>query len=115
MIAKELNAVRGTSGKFFADEPGIQTMRGDDRVLKASVYTRANAVAAGLVHKTSRWKGLNSLKMEYGKPHPVERPNVGLWSKKQHHDFRTGSSPYGASQRAPPSTTSTRRCPSGCS
>ncbi len=91
MIAKELNAVRGTSGKFFADEPGIQTVRGDERVFKASIYTLANAVAAGLVHKTSRWKGLNSLKMEYGKPYPVERPNIGLWSKQRKHAKRRSS------------------------
>ncbi len=91
MIARELNAVRGTSGKFFADEPGIQTVRGDERVFKASIYTLANAVAAGLVHKTSRWKGLNSLKMEYGKPYLVERPAIGLWSKKRQHAKRRSS------------------------
>ncbi|MEM6290965.1 MAG: hypothetical protein AAGA54_06850 [Myxococcota bacterium] len=55
MIAKALNAVRGASGKFFADEPGIQTVRGAERVFNASIYTLANAVAAGLVRARRHW------------------------------------------------------------
>ncbi|MCR9193071.1 MAG: hypothetical protein NXI01_10620, partial [Gammaproteobacteria bacterium] len=100
MIAKQLNAARGEGGKFFADEPGIQTVRGDERVFEASIYTLANAVAAGLVHKTSRWKGLNSLKMEYGKPYPVERPSVGLWSTARQHAKRKSSQRSGRARFA---------------
>ncbi len=83
VIARELNAIRGTSGAFFAREPGIQTVLGGERVIEHCVYTLANAVAAGIVHKTAHWKGLNSLRMEYGKPRAVKRPSVGIWSKKR--------------------------------
>lgn len=91
LIASELNAVRGQSGKFFADGPGIQTVIGNARVFEACIYTLANAVAAGLVHKTSRWKGFNSLKLEYCKPQTIKRPNVGLWSTKRQHASRRSS------------------------
>lgn len=50
-IARELNAIRGEKGKFFVDDPGIQTVLGGERIFEHSIYTLANAVAAGLVHK----------------------------------------------------------------
>lgn len=91
LVARELNAVRGTSGAFFADSPGIQTILGDVRIFEHCVYTLENAVAAGIVHKTRHWKGFNSLRMEYGKEHVVKKPMCGLWSKKLAHKQRTGS------------------------
>ena len=39
MIAKELNSIRGQSGDFFADGPGIQTVLGDERVYQKCIYT----------------------------------------------------------------------------
>ena len=83
LIARELNAVRGTSGKFFEPDPGIQTILGDERILEHAVYTLANAVAAGLVNTTTAWKGENSMRMTYGKEYPVYKPKIGLWSKKR--------------------------------
>ncbi len=83
LIARELNAVRGTSGKFFEPDPGIQTILGDERVLEHAVYTLANAVAAGLVNTTTAWKGENSLRLAYGKAYPVSKPKIGLWSNKR--------------------------------
>ncbi len=91
LIARELNAVRGTSGAFFDRQPGIQTVLGDEKVFKHCVYTLANAVAAGLVHKTAHWKGSNSLRFEYGKEYVVSKPPVGLWSKKLQHKNRPAS------------------------
>ena len=92
LIAKELNAVRGTSDAFFErGQPGIQTVLGDARVLEKCVYTLANAVAAGIVHKTEHWKGSNSLRMEYGKGRVVTKPRVGIWSKKVQHAHRRSS------------------------
>ena len=91
MIARELNAVRGTSGAFFDRTPGIQTVLGDGKVFEHCVYTLANAVAAGIVHKTAHWKGSNSLRMEYGKAYPVQKPRAGLWSKRAQHKHRRSS------------------------
>ena len=91
LIARELNALRGTSGSFFDRDPGIQTVVGDGRVFRHCVYALANAVAAGIVHKTAHWKGSNSLRMEYGKQYVVSKPRVGLWSKKVQHKHRRSS------------------------
>ncbi len=54
LIARELNAVRGTSGAFFDRAPGIQTVLGDGKVFEHCVFTLANAVAAGIVRRTAR-------------------------------------------------------------
>ncbi|MGH1340333.1 MAG: hypothetical protein ACRBN8_02185 [Nannocystales bacterium] len=91
VVARELNALRGKGGKFFADGPGIQTVLGDERVLEHCVYTLANAVAAGIVHKAAHWKGLNSLRMPYGKQYVISKPRIGIWSKKQQHKHRRRS------------------------
>ena len=104
LIARELNAVRGTSGAFFDRQPGIQTVLGDDKVLQHCVYTLANAVAAGIVHKTAHWKGSNSLRFEYGKEYVVERPPVGLWSNKRQHKNRHSSQRSGRAAFAGRST-----------
>ncbi len=104
LIARELNAVRGTSGAFFDRQPGIQTVLGDEKVFKHCVYTLANAVAAGLVHKTAHWKGSNSLRFEYGRNYVVSRPPVGLWSKKRQHGKRRSSQRSGRAAFAGRST-----------
>ncbi len=92
LIARALNAVRGDSGSFFAREPGIQTVLGDAKVIKHCVYTLANAVKAGIVHKAAHWKGFNSLRLEYGKEYVVEKPRIGLWAtKKAGHRRRRAS------------------------
>ncbi len=104
LIARELNAVRGTSGAFFDRQPGIQTVLGDDKVFQHCVYTLANAVAAGLVHRTAHWKGSNSLRFEYSKDYVVARPSVGLWSKKRQHRKRRSSQRSGRAAFAGRST-----------
>ena len=91
VVARELNAIRGTGGTFFADGPGIQTVLGDEKVLEHCVYTLANAVAAGIVHKTAHGKGFNSLRMPYGKQYIISKPRIGIWSKKQQHKHRRSS------------------------
>jgi len=91
VVARELNAIRGTSGKFFDGDPGIQTVLGDEKVLEHCIYTLANAVAAGIVHKTAHWKGFNSLRMPYGKEYVVAKPRIGIWSKKKRHKHRRSS------------------------
>jgi hypothetical protein len=91
VIARCVNSIHGGSGSFFEDEPGIQTILGDERVLEHAVYTLANAVAAGIVHKTAHWKGVNSLRMEYGKEYEVTKPKLGIWATKLRHKTRKGS------------------------
>lgn len=104
LLARELNALRGTSGAFFDRAPSIQTVLGDDKVFAHCVYTLANAVAAGLVHKTRHWKGSNSLRFEYGKEYVVAKPHVGLWSKKRRHAMRRSSKRSGRAAYAGRST-----------
>ena len=77
LIARELNAVRGTSGAFFDRAPGIQTVLGDGKVFEHCVYTLANAVAAGIVRRTKQWEGSNSRRFEYGKEYSVSKPGSG--------------------------------------
>ena len=91
LVARVLNAARGTGGKFFAEGPGIQTVLGDEKVFEHCIYTLANAVAAGLVHKAAHWKGFNSLRMPYGKEYVVAKPRLGIWSKKVVHKHRRSS------------------------
>lgn len=91
LIARALNSARGTGGKFFAEEPGIQTILGEGRVLEACVYTLANAVSAGIVHKTGHWKGFSSFRMEYGQERVIKKPCIGIWSTKQDHRNRKSS------------------------
>ena len=100
LAGRLLNSVRGTSGKFFADNPGIQTVLGDEKVLEHCVYTLANAVAAGIVHKTAHWKGFNSLRMPYGKEYVLTKPRLGIWSTKQVHKHRRSSQRSGRARFA---------------
>lgn len=86
---RELDAGRGRT--FFEDEPGIQTILGDERVLEHTVYIPANAVAAGILHKAAHWKSVNSLRMEYGNEYEVIMPKLGIWATKLRHKTRKGS------------------------
>ena len=104
LIASSLNALRGKSGAFFDRAPGIQTVLGDAKVFEHCVYTLANAVAAGIVHKTTRWKGSNSLRYEYGQEYAVSKPRVGLWSTKAQHKRRRSSQRSGRAAFADRST-----------
>ncbi len=104
LVARALNSIRGESGKFFADGPGIQTVLGDEKVLEHCIYTLANAVAAGVVHKTAHWKGFNSLRMPYGKEYIIAKPRIGIWSKKQRHKHRRSSQRSGRAAFADRST-----------
>ncbi len=87
-----------------------QTVVGDGRVFRHCVYALANAVAAGIVHKTAHWKGSNSLRMEYGKEYVVSKPRVGLWSKKAALEihWRTVPNDGEAASQALPSRTRRR-------
>jgi len=92
LIARQLNALRGTSGDFFERKPpGIQTVLGEEKLLAHCVYVLENAVAAGIVSKTRHWKGSNSLRLEYGKGRRIPKPRVGLWSKNARHRHRKSS------------------------
>ena len=105
-IARTLNAERGQSGAFFNREPGIQTVVGDEKVIKHCIYTLANAVKAGLVHKTRHWKGLNSYRMDYGVPKLVDKPRLGIWRNKtslrrRKRAVRSGRAAYAGRSKLP--------------
>lgn len=91
LLARALNAVRGEAGAFFERQPGIQTVLGEERLLDHCAYVLANAVAAGIVHKTAHWRGCNSLRLDYGQARVVEKPRIGLWAKKVDHRHRRSS------------------------
>ena len=91
MISRELNAIRGTRGTNFEKEPGIVQIEGHQRVLEHAVYTLANPVRAFLVATSRHWLGVSSVKMKYGVPVVVRRPQFGLWSGKAAHARRAAS------------------------
>ena len=79
-------------------------MLGDAKVFVHCVYILANAAVAGIVHKTTRWKGSNSLRYEYGQEYVVSKPRVGLWSKNAQHKHRRRSQRSGRAAFADRST-----------
>ena len=66
-------------------------IEGHQRVLEHAVYTLANPVRAFLVATSRHWLGVSSVKMKYGVPVVVRRPQFGLWSGKAAHAKRRAS------------------------
>jgi len=91
LLSKQLNAIRGLSGKNFEEEPGLVQLVSDERIVEQVVYTQANPVAAFLVAKARQWRGVSSRDMDYGVPVKVEKPKIGLWAGKVNHARRRAS------------------------
>lgn len=80
LIARGLNAIRGTSGTAIEKGYNLVTVTDEDAMLEHCVYTLANPCVAHLVRRSKHWVGLTSLGMRYGQTIHVKRPGFALWS-----------------------------------
>ena len=110
LLARSLNALRGTTGKNF-EVYSKQIIEADDaeRILEAMVYTLTNGCAAHLVERAVEWEGISSIHMRFGEPRTVDKPKLGLWAGKQAHldrgkSARSGRSRYARTKIAEQST-----------
>lgn len=81
LLARSLNALRGSSGSVFEAEYGLVVETDEDKVVSHAVYTLANPCAAHLVKRSRQWPGFSTLGMEYGQTVLIERPKIGLWKE----------------------------------
>ena len=81
LLARSVNALRGTSGSVFEQEYGLVAEADDDKIVAHAVYTLANPCAAHLVRRSRQWPGFSTLRLEYGQTVTIERPKVGLWQE----------------------------------
>lgn len=99
LLSRSLNALRGTNGTNIEKGYNLVVAFGDDRLLEHCVYTLANPCSAHLVARSRHWKGVSSLKLEYGVPVRLSRPRRGLWAVPQAPAHQPES---GAPKRASP-------------
>jgi len=100
LISRELNALRGIRGKNFEPDYNLVQVVGDERIVEHAVYTLANPVAAFLVAKSKHWRGVSSLRMQYGDAVEVTKPKLGIWSGKNAHAKRGESKRSGRAAHA---------------
>ena len=83
LLARSLNAMRGSSGSVFEKKPGRVEVTDDEKTIESAVYTLANPCAANLVRRSRQWPGFSTLRMAYGEVKVIERPKLGLWKRAQ--------------------------------
>jgi len=81
LVARQLNAIRGTSGSNIEKGYGLIHISDERKLLEKAVYVLANAVSAHLVRRVKEWKGPNSLRLEYGRKTTLKRPKCGIWKE----------------------------------
>jgi len=79
LLARSLNAIRGTSGTVFEKEYGLTAETDEQKIFEHAVYILANPCAADLVRRSRQWPGFSTLRMKYGEVRRYERPKIGLW------------------------------------
>lgn len=99
LLARSLNACRGTSGSVFEKEYGLVVETDEDKVIEHAVYTLANPCADHLVRRSRHWRGFSTLRLEYGQRVRIARPKVGLW--KEDPAAKKGARPHGKPSRLP--------------
>lgn len=83
LISRQLNALRGVSGTNFEKGYSSIVLADDASIVGFCAYTLANPCAADLVSTASAWKGISTLKREYGECFEVVRPKCGLWREEE--------------------------------
>jgi putative transposase len=81
LLARSLNACRGTSGTVFEKEYGLVVETDEDKIIEHAVYTLANPCADHLVRRSRQWPGFSTRHLEYGQTVTIKRPKVGLWKE----------------------------------
>jgi len=83
LVARQLNAIRGTSGSNIEKGYALIHISDERKLLEKAIYVLTNAVSAHLVRRVKQWKGPNSLGHEYGHKTVLERPKCGIWKETQ--------------------------------
>jgi putative transposase len=81
LLARSLNAMRGSSGSVFEKDYNLVEVTDDETAIGHAVYTLANPCSAHLVRRSKQWPGFSTLRMKYGEVVVIERPKVGLWKR----------------------------------
>lgn len=81
LLSRSLNALRGMTGTNIEKGYNLVAVTGESKLIEHCVYTLANPCSAHLVVRARHWKGVSSLKLEYGVPLVVCRPGCGLWTR----------------------------------
>ena len=81
LLARQLNAVRGSTGGNIEKGYGLLLIADGAKLLEKVVYILANAVSAHLVERVKQWKGPNSLNLNYGQAVTFQRPKCGMWAQ----------------------------------
>lgn len=81
LLARSVNACRGSSGSVFEKEYSLVAETDDDKIIEHAVYTLANPCAEHLVRRSKQWRGFSTRRLEYGQTVRIERPRVGLWKE----------------------------------
>lgn len=92
LIARSLNALRGTSGTVIEKGYNLVEVADPERAMEHCIYTLANPVAADLVRRAKHWTGLSSRSMRYGRPIQIRRPSCAMWSSVRSNARRNGCS-----------------------
>lgn len=79
LISRQLNAIRGLKGGNIEKGYLDQEILSDSAVLGLCAYTLANPCDADLVSTARAWKGMTTIRREYGKPFRLRRPKCGMW------------------------------------
>jgi REP element-mobilizing transposase RayT len=107
LLARSVNALRGTSGTVFEEEYGLVVETSEEKMVAHAVYTLSNPCSDHLVKRSRQWPGFSTLRMEYGQTVTIERPKVGLWKGEEqpggHARKRGGEVRRGKSSRLPES------------
>jgi len=82
LLARSLNAMRGTSGSVFEKEYSVVEVTDDEKAVEHAMYTLANPCSANLVRRSKQWPGFSTLRMKYGDTRAIERPRIGLWKRE---------------------------------
>lgn len=101
LLARSLNACRGSSGSVFEKEYGLVIETDEDKVIEHAVYTLANPCADHLVRRSKHWRGFSTLHLQYGQTVRIKRPKVGLWKEDPVPGRRTRPRRQGKPSRLP--------------
>ena len=82
LLARSLNAMRGTSGSVFEKKYSLVEVTDDEKAIEHAMYTLANPCSANLVKRSKQWPGFSTLRMKYGDTRAIERPRIGLWKRE---------------------------------
>jgi putative transposase len=101
LLARSLNACRGSSGSVFEKEYGLVVETDEDKVIEHAVYTLANPCTEHLVRRSRQWPGFSTLHLPYGQKVRIARPKVGLWKDDPMPNKRARPQRQGKPSRLP--------------